>query len=83
MIKTDIGTYLPSPTPSPPPPAGGSFIDGLSGVKLTRLTDEKDGAWWGVDIYAYDFDDAKVRCRELSLKLLGEHKMTIPALPKI
>lgn len=47
MIKTDIGTYLPSPTPSPLPPAGGSFIDGLSGIKLTRLTDEKDGAGFG------------------------------------
>lgn len=38
-----------------------------------------DGGWWGVDIYAYDFDDAETRCRKLSLRLLGEHKMTIPA----
>lgn len=39
-----------------------------------------DDAWWGMDIYAYDFDDAEVRCRKLGLKLLGEYKMTIPAV---
>lgn len=38
-----------------------------------------DGAWWGVDIYAYDFPDAEVRCKKLGLKFLGEHQMTIPA----
>jgi hypothetical protein len=38
-----------------------------------------DDAWWTVDIYAYDFADAETRCKKLSLKLLGEHKMTIPA----
>lgn len=39
-----------------------------------------DGAWWGIDIYAYDFDDAETRCRKHSLKLLGEHKATIPSV---
>lgn len=46
-IKTDSGVYLPSATPSPLPAAGGSFIDGLSGVRLTRLTDETDGSGFG------------------------------------
>lgn len=46
-FKTDRGTYLPSATPVPLPPAGGSFIDGLSGVKISRLTDELDGAGFG------------------------------------
>ncbi len=39
-----------------------------------------DDAKWMVDIYAYDFDDAEVRCRKLGLQLLGEHQMTIPAV---
>lgn len=39
-----------------------------------------DGGTWGIDIYAYDFDDAEVRCKKLGLQLLGEHKMTIPAV---
>lgn len=43
-IKTDKGTYLPNPAMiNPLPAANGSFIDGLSGVKITRLTDERDG----------------------------------------
>lgn len=38
-----------------------------------------DDAWWSVDIYAYGFSDAEIRCRKLSLRLLGEHQFTIPA----
>lgn len=38
-----------------------------------------DDATWSVDIYAYDFEDAAVRCKKLSLRLLGEHMMSIPA----
>lgn len=38
-----------------------------------------DGATWMIDIYAYDFNDADIRCKKLSLRLLGEHQMTIPA----
>lgn len=49
QIKTDRGTYLPSPiiNPNSLGPAGWWFIDGLSGVKITRLTDERDGAGFG------------------------------------
>lgn len=32
-----------------------------------------------IDIYAYDFNDADIRCKKLSLRLLGEHQMAIPA----
>lgn len=36
------------------------------------------GSWWGVEIYALDWDDAEAICRKLSLRLDGEHKLTIP-----
>lgn len=39
-----------------------------------------DGAWWTLNIYAYDFDDAEVRCKKLNAQLLGELKMSIPAV---
>ena len=38
-----------------------------------------DGSWWSVEFYANDFEDAEVICRAHNLKLLGEHKVTIPA----
>lgn len=41
-----------------------------------------DGAWWSIDVYAYDFDDAESRCGKLGLQLDGEHVMTIPAVGK-
>jgi hypothetical protein len=37
-----------------------------------------DGSWWSLEFYASDFDDAAVICKAHNLKLLGEHKMTIP-----
>lgn len=46
-IKTDRNTYLPSPATITPGPAGWSFVDGLSGIKITRLTDERDGPGFG------------------------------------
>ena len=39
-----------------------------------------DGSWWSVEFFASDFDDAEVICKAHNLKLLGEHKMTIPAI---
>lgn len=45
MYKTDIATYLPSPVTIPP--AGGTFIDGMSGVTILRFTDERDGEDFG------------------------------------
>ena len=38
-----------------------------------------DGSWWGVKITAYDWADAEVRAKKMSLQLLGEHQMSIPA----
>jgi hypothetical protein len=38
-----------------------------------------DGAWWGINITAYDWADAEVRAKKLSLQLKGEHYATIPA----
>jgi hypothetical protein len=38
-----------------------------------------DDAWWLISVYAYDFDDAEVRCKKLGLRLLGEHQLAIPA----
>jgi hypothetical protein len=38
-----------------------------------------DGSWWSVELFAADFNDAEVICKAHNLKLLGEHKMTIPA----
>lgn len=48
-IKTDRATYLPSPVINPNSlgSAGWWFIDGLSGIKITRLTDGLDGAGFG------------------------------------
>lgn len=46
-IKTDRGTYFSSPVINTLGPAGWWFIDGMSGVKITRLTDEKDGSGFG------------------------------------
>lgn len=39
-----------------------------------------DGSWWSVELFAADFDDADTICKAHNLKLLGEHKMTIPAI---
>lgn len=39
-----------------------------------------DGSWWGLHFFATDFEDAEVICRAHNLKLLGEHKMTLPAV---
>lgn len=38
-----------------------------------------DDSWWGVDIYATDFDDAKARCNKLGLQLDGKHFITLPS----
>jgi hypothetical protein len=38
-----------------------------------------DGAWWGLNITAYDWADAEARARKLSLQLKGELYATIPA----
>lgn len=40
-----------------------------------------DGAWWCLDFYAADFDDAETICKAHNLRLDGEHMMTIPATP--
>jgi hypothetical protein len=40
-----------------------------------------DGAWWGADIYAYDFADAEARCKALNMKLDGLYVATIPCAP--
>lgn len=39
-----------------------------------------DGAWWGLEIQAYDFADAQTRCKKLGMQLDGELVMTIPAI---
>lgn len=39
-----------------------------------------DGSWWSVHFFAADFDDAEVICKAHNFRLLGEHKMTIPAV---
>ena len=48
-IRTDRATYLPTPVINPASlgPAGWWFVDGLSGIKITRLTDDKDGLGFG------------------------------------
>lgn len=39
-----------------------------------------DGAWWGINIHAYDAADAEARVAKLGiLQLQGELMMTIPA----
>jgi len=38
-----------------------------------------DGAWWGINITAYDWADAQARAKKLSLRLHGELHATIPA----
>src|SRR2546423_96649 len=41
-----------------------------------------DGGWWGLEIHAFDDDDAQARAAKLgNLQLLGELKATIPAKP--
>lgn len=40
---------------------------------------DHDGSNWGVDIYAYDWEDAAERCRKLNLNLDGEFVMAVPA----
>lgn len=39
-----------------------------------------NGSWWGVEIYAVDWDDAETICRKLNLRLDGEHKFSVPAI---
>ena len=43
-----------------------------------------DGSWWGINITAYNIDDAEERVKKLgNLQLLGELAMTIPdSIPK-
>jgi len=36
-----------------------------------------DGVWWDQTIDAYDFDDAEIRARKLSMQLDGEYIMTV------
>lgn len=38
-----------------------------------------DCAWWGVDLTAYDWEDATVRAKKLGLRLDGELVANIPA----
>lgn len=38
------------------------------------------GSWWGIDIFAVDWDDAEAICRAHNLQLDGEYMMTIPAI---
>ncbi len=41
-----------------------------------------DGAWWGLNIHAYDMEDAKARVAKLgNLQLNGELIMSIPCIP--
>lgn len=42
-IKTDTNTYPENPKSIQLPPAGGKYIDDLSGVEVIRFTDERDG----------------------------------------
>lgn len=42
-IKTDTGTYPEEPKSLNLPPAGGKYIDDLSGIEVLRFTDEHDG----------------------------------------
>jgi hypothetical protein len=42
-IKTDTATYPENPKSIQLPPAGGKYIDDLSGVEVLRFTDEHDG----------------------------------------
>lgn len=39
-----------------------------------------DGSWWGIEITAYDWADAEIRAKKMSLQLLGEYYATIPAV---
>lgn len=36
-----------------------------------------DGSWWSQIIDAYDFEDAEIRAKKLSMQLDGEYVMTI------
>lgn len=38
------------------------------------------GSWWGIEIYARDWDDADAICLAHNLQLDGEHVMTIPVV---
>jgi hypothetical protein len=40
-----------------------------------------DGSWWGIDITAYDWADAEVRAKKMSLQLLGESGGKVSAVP--
>lgn len=40
-----------------------------------------DGAWWGLQITAYDWHDAEIRAQKLGAQLDGEVGATVPALP--
>lgn len=37
-----------------------------------------DGAWWAINVAAYDWDDAETRARKLGLQLDGEIQRIIP-----
>lgn len=39
-----------------------------------------DGAWWTLELYASDFDDAQAICDAHNLQLDGQHMMTIPVM---
>ncbi len=38
-----------------------------------------DGSWWGIELFAADWQDAEVICKAHNLTLDGEHVATIPA----
>jgi hypothetical protein len=71
-------------TPPTPPPVG-LAPEMSSGVRKTReyvCRYYHDGAWWGLNIHAYDMADAEARVAKLgNLQLNGELLMTIHAVP--
>lgn len=42
-----------------------------------------DGAWWGIHVSAYDWDDAATRAQKLGLQLDGEIGAIIPAITSL
>ena len=41
-----------------------------------------DGSWWGLNIHAYNIEDAEARCKKLgNLRLQGELILSMPAYP--
>jgi len=76
-MSNTLSAQKPPPTPSDEAGCSAPPCSADRPTKKFLCQYYHDGSWWSQTIDAYDFEDAEIRAKKLSMQLDGEYVMTV------